>query len=70
MKGISFHPPTLRDVNWVRYPQQTRFDARTFAITRSRSKLIQALGVKTSIKGRARLEKTMEVPGRAEETGP
>lgn len=68
MKWIRLHRPTMRDVSRGRYPQQAPSDVRTFATTQSRSTRPLALVFETAAKGRPRPERTMQVPGRAEET--
>lgn len=63
MKGISFHPPTIRDVKWVRYPSQIRFNIRTFTSTQSKSTSIPAFVFDTAVERRDRAEKAMKVLG-------
>jgi DNA polymerase iota len=62
-RGIRFHPPLMRDVKWVRYPSQIRFNIRTFTSTQSKSVAIPAFVFDTSTARRDRSEKTMKVLG-------
>lgn len=62
-QGISFAPPTTRDVKWVRYPSQIRFNVRTFTSTQSKSAAIPAFVFDASLGRRERAERVMKVLG-------